>query len=242
MDDTHTSSAKATAPSGDSASFDSPEPVTEMKSAASSMREWLLAFIAIVSLSINGLLAYQKFNQDAVAQPGPHIARVVMNGLDAAALQELSRSTDILTTTFGKSVFLNTPSWTAFREEQRRLPPIALRNQEVRFLLLQNLTASAYEKVSLRNGDSLIADVGTVHPDSSVLLYYAGETSVESARLTYVVKGSSAENQLAIPRQPRDSVEFTTRLSGVSISRFGSLPDKTDRLNSLLEILERRPN
>jgi hypothetical protein len=207
-----------------------------------SAREWLLAAVAVISLALNGYLAYDKSQQERIAQPGPHVARVYMDGANSAALEEVHKTAQAFSELYTHPSIANTPDWTTLVMDQKKLPPIALRSQTVRFLTLQNFTSSAYEAVRVAAPSRKLADIGTLPPNSTVIVYYKDEDALSGADVYYRVAGSDTIQQFPIPPVPRDSVELITKVSPAGLKVLGSLHEASDRLDNLLEILGRGAN
>jgi hypothetical protein len=222
---------------------DSPEPVEAAGGAkGGSVREWLLAGIAVISLALNGYLAYDKWKQEKVAQPGPNVARVFIDGANSAALEEMHKTAQAFSEMYSHPSIAATPDWTTLIAEQKKLPPIALRNQTIRFLTIQNFTSSAYEAVKVAVPSRTIADIGTLAPSTTVMVYYNSEAALSEAEVLYRVAGSNAIEHFSVPQAPRDSVELITKISTGGLRSLGSLHEPSDRLDNLLEILGRGAN
>jgi|ERR1019366_6790953 hypothetical protein len=222
---------------------DRPDAVEGGKGAkGGSMREWLLAAVAVISLALNGYLAYDKSQQGKIAQPGPHVARVYMDGANSAALEEVHKTAQAFSELYTRPSIAETPDWIALVADQKKLPPIALRGQTIRFLTLQNFTSSAYEAVKVTAPSHTIADIGTVPPNSTVMVYYKDENSLSGAEVYYRVSGSDIIQQFPVPRVPRDSVELITKVSTRGLRSLGSVHEANDRLDNLLDILGRGAN
>jgi hypothetical protein len=205
-------------------------------------REWLLAAVAVISLALNGYLAYDKWQQERIAQPGPHVARVYMDGVNSAALEEVHKTAQAFSELYTHPSIANTPDWNALVVDQKKLPPIALRSQTIRFLTLQNFTPAAYETVKVVAPSRVIADIGTLPPNSTVMVYYKDEDALADAEMYYRVAGSDAIQRFLIPPVPRDSVERITKVSTRGLKSLGSIHETSDRLDNLLEILGRGAN
>jgi hypothetical protein len=222
---------------------DLPEPVEGGgASKGGSVREWLLAAIAIVSLALNGYLAYDKWKQQKVAQPGPHVARVFIDGVNSAALEEVHKIAQAFSEMYSRPSVAETPDWKTLIADQKKLPAVALRNQTVRFLTLQNFTASAYEGVKVIASSHTVADIGTLAPNSSVLIYYKDEDELSGGTVFYRVAGGDADEHVPVPEVPRDRLELITKVSAGALKSLGSLHETSDRLDNLLEILRRGAN
>jgi hypothetical protein len=223
---------------------DLPEPVERGDAAkGGTVREWLLAAIAVMSLGLNGYLAYDKWKQQKVAQPGPHIARVLIDGVNSAVLEEVHKIAQAFSEMYSRPSVAETPDWKALIADQKRLPAVALKNQTVQFLTLQNFTASAYERVKVVVGSShTIADIGTLGPNSTVLVYYKDEDGLSGGTVFYRLAGSDADEHVPVPEVPRDSLELITKVSAGTLQSLGSLPETSDHLDNLMEILLRGAN
>jgi hypothetical protein len=223
---------------------DLPEPIEGGDAAkGGSVREWLLAAIAVVSLALNGYLAWDKWKQEKVAQPGPHVARVFIDGVSSAALEEVHKTAHAFSEMYSRPRIAETPEWTALVADQKKLPPIALRNQTIRFLTLQNFTPSSYEAVKVVVAPAhTVADIGTLGPNSTVLVYYKDENSLSGGTVSYRVAGSERDEQTPVPEVPRDSLELITKVSAGGLRSLGALHESNDRLDNVLEILRRGAN
>lgn len=200
-----------------------------------------LAVLALISLLLNAYLVWDKVQHKPIAQPGPQISRLAMSGLSTNIVRALADKGELIANEFPKPRFVRTPAWEALISDLETLPPIRLRGQTYRFLVIQNRTASTYEDVSLRIGEEeeSIADVGVLDGNSSLLVYYATEESIEQAEVTYRVRGASSGGKVAVPPRPRDSIEFLSEISEGDLRRFGDLEGNSERLNELINALRR---
>ena len=165
-----------------------------------------------------------------------------MDGANSAALEEVHKTAQAFSELYTHPSIANTPDWTTLVMDQKKLPPIALRSQTVRFLTLQNFTSSAYEAVRVAAPSRKLADIGTLPPNSTVIVYYKDEDALSGADVYYRVAGSDTIQQFPIPPVPRDSVELITKVSPAGLKVLGSLHEASDRLDNLLEILGRGAN
>ncbi|MEK9285309.1 hypothetical protein MTR72_37845 [Bradyrhizobium sp. ISRA442] len=220
---------------------DAPDPV-DPPPASKTWLESVLQWVAPISLLLNFYLAYDKLTQEKIAQPGPHIARASIDGRGGAALVELKRLADAFSTQFSKPSIAQTPGWISFIDEQKKLPPIALRNQVIRFLTVQNFTSTAYEGLTVLTSSGKIADVGLLAPNSTILVFYKDESMLADGKVSYRLAGTKDDVSLPVPPPPRDAIEIISNISKRGLQSLGSVPDASDRLNNLLEILNRGAN
>ena len=220
---------------------DAPDPV-EPPPAGKTWLDTVLQWVAPISLLLNIYLAYDKFAQEKIAQPGPHIARASIDGRGGAALVELRRLADAFSAQFPKPAIAQTPGWISFIDEQKKLPPIALRNQVIRFLTVQNFTSTAYEGLTVFTSSGKIADVGLLAPNSTILVFYKDESMLANGKVSYRLAGTKDDLSVPVPEPPRDAVETISNISKRGLQSLGSVPDASDRLNNLLEILNRGAN
>jgi hypothetical protein len=192
-----------------------------------------------MSLALNGYLAYDKWKQQKVTQPGPHVARVFIDGVNSAALEVVHKIAQAFSEMYSRPSVAETPEWKALIADQKKLPAVALRNQTVRFLTLQNFTASAYDGFKVVASSHTVADIGTLAPNSNVLIYYKDEDELSGGAVFYRVAGGDADERVPVPEVPRDSLELITKVSAGTLKSLGSLHETSDRLDNLLEILRR---
>jgi hypothetical protein len=249
MTEHHDASGAATPPSAAQATQppdeDAPDGVDAPPKPLAGRRNWvesILMWVAPFSLVLNVWLAFDKDTQEKIAQPGPHIARASIDGQGGAALEELKRLANAFSTQYSNPRIVQTPAWTALIQEQKILPPVALRNQIIRFLTVQNFTSTPYDGVAVTNSSGKIADVGLLAPNSTILVFYKDESVLADGKVTYRLAGTKDELSVAIPAPPRDAVETISHISKGGLKAVGSVPDESDRVKNLLEILNRGAN
>jgi hypothetical protein len=152
-----------------------------------------LAIVTTLSFLLNVYLIYDKLTQRAIEQPGPHVFRVWMSGFDTSLAQSLSDNEKQILESFGKPRFALTPEWNRLKDELSTLPPIRLRQETYKFLVLQNTTNFTYTGVKVLNGISTLADIGSLEPNITTFLYYHDEGVLASAKVKYRIRGDNSE-------------------------------------------------
>lgn len=206
---------------------------------AKHIREWGLAAIAVASIVLNVYLATRQATVERIAQPGPHIGRLMMTGLAARTLNEVvRRSPDVLTNSLGRVGFVATEEWTTLLTAD--LPAVALNNQELRFLSIENLTDNLYESVSISVGTEVLASLGAVRPHTTALVFYSNEAALTGAQVNYTVAGTIDVRTEDIQALAGDAIELLTGDLGVgtTVRLLSTIPASNDPLRSLLNILD----
>ena len=165
-------------------------------------------------------MAYDKLVQKITSQPGPHLARVLIDGANSAALEEVHKTAQAFSEMSSRPSIANTPDWLSLVAGPKNTSAyIALRNQTIRFLTVQNFTASAYERVKISSPSKTIADIGTLPPNSTILVYYNNEDALTGGKIYYRVSGSTASGQGSLPEVP-NFVELITKVSSGGLSKW----------------------
>jgi hypothetical protein len=220
---------------------DTPDPVDSPPAGKGRLGS-ALQWVAVISLLLNLYLAYDKYTQEKIAQPGPQIARASIDGQGGSALAELKRLADAFSAQYPKPSIAQTPAWISLINEQKKLPPVALRNQVIWFLTIQNFTSTPYQGVAVLTSSGKIADVGLLAPNSTILVFYKDETMLAGGKVSYRVAGTTDDLSVPVPGPPRDAIETISNISKRGLQSLGSVPDASDRLKNLLDILNRGAN
>jgi hypothetical protein len=217
------------------------EPVREEKDGGGGgMLTKVLGLISIVSFLLNCYLVYDKFHEKEISQPGPVIYRIAMTGLQTSVFSILS-SSDAFKSNIPHPWFAETAIWKQIRQAGAGKDPIVLRDESYRFLALQNVTKSAYSPITLRPSAGAPLQLGTLNPDSTVLIAYDKDEEIDNANISFKVMGDSSDRTVTVPPKSANGVELLAGVSAGLIEKFGSLQGKDDRLDGLIRALPRSP-